>query len=284
MSRSSKRYLICTAPRSGSSYLCHLLARTGTLGMRPYEQRRSEYILRSSRNGFREVDWSESGVVQLFDLAFAESATPNGVMGFKVMWEHFDEVIRKALRSLRHRGMQRSEIEREVAATTQFVWLRRRNEIRQAISWAKALQSDGWNIDSQNAYQGKYVYDFPGISLARFRIRRAESGWSGFFERCGIRPLVLYYEDYLSDLPAALEAIAKLLGVPPPEPVDAASIVLKIQADSINEAWEGRYRADSSGALKSARAVANALGSREWREGYRQRLRMRNRPQRAVGQ
>ena len=273
---SGKRYLICTVPRSGSTYLCHLLARTGTLGMRPYEPRRFEYILRYFRTDFRGVDWSQSGATQLFDSAFAESATPNGVMGFKVMWEHFDQVIDKALRSGPHCGMLRLDIEREIAATTQFVWLRRRNQIRQAISWTKALQSNGWHIESQMAYEGTYVYDFLGISIARWRIRRAEEGWSGFFERCGVRPLILYYEDYLSDLPEAMDAIAKLLGLPAPEPIDPESTLLQIQADSINDDWEGCYRVDSNGALASLRAVAGAFGSRGWWAAYRRRIRLRN--------
>ena len=74
MSDVGKRYLICTVPRSGSTYLCDLIARTGVLGMCPYESRRFEYILRYFRTDFRGVDWTRTGVHELFDAAFAESA------------------------------------------------------------------------------------------------------------------------------------------------------------------------------------------------------------------
>ena len=276
MSDAGKRYLICTVPRSGSTYLCDLIARTGVLGMCPYESRRFEYILRYFRTDFRGVDWTRTGVHELFDAAFAESASPNGVRGFKVMWEHFDRVIDKGLRDGPHRGLRRIDIEKQIAATTQFVWLRRRDHVRQAVSWAKALQSDGWNIGSQRAYQGAYTYDFPGISIARWRIRRAEAGWSDFFERCDARPLVLHYEDYLCDLPGAIGSIAKLLDVRVNGQIDTGSTLLQVQADTVNNEWERRYLVDSTGVASSLGATARAFANRAWWSAYRRRLKWLN--------
>lgn len=282
MSDETKRYLICTVPRSGSTYLCDLIARTGVLGMRPDEPRRFEYVLRYFRTDFRGVDRARTGVQDLLDAAFAESASPNGVGGFKVMWQHFDRVIDEGLRNGAERGLRRIDVERQIAASTRFVWLRRRNRVRQAISWTKALQSDGWHIESQRAYQGAYTYDFPGICLARWRIRRAETGWSEFFRRCDARPLVLYYEDCLSDLPGAIGSIARLLDVPAPEEVHDASSSLEVQADSVNDEWERRFRVDSAGAAASLGAVARALGSGAWWSGYRRRITLPGSPRRRV--
>lgn len=271
MSGRTPRYLVCSVPRSGSTYFCHLLGSTGSLGMQPYDRRRYEHILRYFRDGFEGVDWSSTGVAELFDAAFAASATPNGAMGFKVMWEHFDRILDEGRRLGRDRGMSRLEAEKRIAGETKFVWLRRRNEVRQAVSWNKALQSNGWNIEAQQEYRGRYVYDFPGIALARRRIRRAETAWERFFERCGVEPLVLYYEDYLADIPAALRAVAELLGLPPPANIAAESRLLQVQSDALSEEWEQRFRRDSRGLLSSARALAAAIGSRAWLESYLRR-------------
>ena len=279
MGDGTTRYLICTVPRSGSTYLCDLISRTGILGMRPYEPpRRFEYVLRH----FRDADRGPTGVHEFLGAAFAESASPNGVGGFKVMWQHFDRLIDEALRDGAHRGLRRIDVEGQIAATTRFVWLRRRNRVRQAISWTKALQSDGWHMESQRAYRGAYTYDFPGICLARWRIHRAETGWSDFFRRCDARPLVLYYEDCLSDLPEAIGSIAWFLGVPPPDEVPAASSSLEVQADAVNDEWEHRFRVDSAGVAASLAAVARALGSKAWWSGYRRRIALPGSPRRRV--
>lgn len=276
MSETPQRYLVCTVPRSGSTYFCHLLSSTQLWGMQPYEPRRFEYILRYFRTGFEGVDWSSAGLAELFAAAFAASSTSNGVQGFKVMWEHFDRIIDVSRRRGADKAKSRAELEKQLAAGVRFVWLRRRNQVRQAISWNRALQSNGWNIETQRAFQGRPVYDFPGIGLAQRRIRRAESAWQSYFNRCGVEPLIVYYEDYLEDIPAAMASLGRRLGLPPTSRVETETKLLDVQSDRTTDEWESRYRRDSSSALAAIRAYAAALASSEWRAAYRRRIRSRD--------
>lgn len=260
------RYLVCTTPRSGSTYLCHLLGRTGALGMQPYDERRFEYCKRFVQQGGPSA--RDGRLVTVFEDAFVESATPNGVAGFKVMWEHLDRVIA----ALAHSGAgSRAELERRLASETRFIRLRRRDELSQAVSWNRALQSDGWHYLAEQKFEGRYVYDFPGIALGIRRVRRAERAWRRFFERAGVEPLTLYYEDYLEDVPGAVQRIAAYLGVELAAPVDASPGTLRIQRDERNAEWARRYREDARTPLRAALAVLRAVGSREWRESYRTR-------------
>ena len=119
------------------------------------------------------------------------------------MWQHFDRIIDEGLRNGPDRGLRRIDVERRIAATTHVVWLRRRNRVRQAISWTKALQSDGWHMESQRAYRGAYVYDFPGLCLARVEDPPRRGRLVGLLPPLGARPLVLYHQDCLADLPGA---------------------------------------------------------------------------------
>lgn len=268
------RYLVCTTPRSGSTYLCHVLSRTGRLGMQPYEPRRFEYWKRHVESGFAGIDWRTASVDSLLEDAWQASATPNGVAGFKLMASQLDLVVRTALRRGAG-GRTREEVERRLAATTRFLWLRRRDELRQAISWNRALQTDGWYYLAEQQFEGPLVYDFPGIALARRRVRRSDEGWRRFFARTRVEPLTLHYEDYLGDVPGAVSRIAEFLGVELAGPVDVSAGTLRRQSDRTNVEWSARFERDASTPWRAAGALLRALASREWRDSYRRRSRAR---------
>ena len=74
------------------------------------------------------------------DLSIGSPATPNGVLGSKLMWNDFD-----SLRSELHPpagtdpGLQ---FMRTTFPDPQFVWLRREDKVRQGISWWRAAVTD----------------------------------------------------------------------------------------------------------------------------------------------
>ncbi len=275
MNSAGTRYLVCSVPRSGSTLFCHLLRSTGRLGMQPFDGGRFEYLVPYLRGRFKQVDWSSTGLFDLLEIPFGSSATSNGVMGFKVMWDQFDRLLETARTRGRDRGMSRTEAESRLASRTRFVWLRRRDGVRQAVSWAKALQSNAWNSRVQREFRGRYLYDFPGITLALRRIHAAEAAWQGFFDRWGVTPLTLYYEDYLVDRDAAVRSVAEGLGVAPVPVLDLQADPIEVQSDGVNLEWERRYREDSRSALTSVRAMAVAVASPAWWSTYAGRLRHR---------
>src|SRR5690606_26628754 len=118
--------------------------------------------------------------------------TANGVQGFKVMWSH----MRPTLEASARYGAPGTDLERRLARSTRFVWLRRRDLQRQAISLTKALQSGAWRSRSAQEARCRYVYDFPGIAWRISELRKQEAQWQAFFERSSSEPLIVYYEDY----------------------------------------------------------------------------------------
>src|SRR5580704_15777432 len=53
----AKHYLVCTTPRTGSSLLCSLLARTGLAGMHPRPTTGQEYLLDVSEGKLETPNW-----------------------------------------------------------------------------------------------------------------------------------------------------------------------------------------------------------------------------------
>ncbi len=267
MTQPQVRYLICTTPRSGSSYLCDLISQTEQLGMRPMERQRYERLKPLTAEGWG-VDTRGREPLELLEQAFAESATSNGVAGFKVMWHQ----LRQSLR-VDEPGSDVLALERQVCRQTRFIWLRRRSQERQAISLIKAIQSDVWRHGAVHKRGGAWVYDFPGIASRSRGLRRQDASWQAFFERNAVDPLVLYYEDYLQDVAGTLVRISERLGVELSAPVSAASSY-QPQSDAINEEWFERYERDSRSVLRSCLAVCGAVVSPRWWASSWRRMRL----------
>ena len=267
MTDGSIRYLVCTIPRSGSNFLCDLLRRTDQLGMRECATTGYEHILQLVRSGFGGVDWSITTPVALFDAAFIQSATPNGVMGFKVMWNDFRQVLERTGRPRLWQRQRAEGVERELASKTRFIWLRRRDAERQAISWTKALQDRVWTLSDQQGFEGRYSYDYLWIATMLRKIRSHDRQWSAFFNRVGIKPLTLYYEDFIGDVPGTIREIANYLGVAVPLPAETSNRgSYRQQSDAVNEEWLARYQRDGKGTLRRSLALARcALAARTWR-------------------
>jgi trehalose 2-sulfotransferase len=256
-------YLICTTPRSGSTLLCELLTGTGIAG------RPDEYFqqLRSTGRPMRPRDYLE-GVApdivppethdgeleehQLYDphrfCTFEEyvdwvknvATTPNGVFGTKIMWPYMAGLVD---------GLTTVPGERETAAPDEllagtfpglrYVWLRRMDKVRQAVSLWRALQTQTWRGGS--GAQPTAVYSRAAIAHLTTRLADHDASWGAFFAHHGLRPLELVYEEYVDDVPGAVAEVLKHLGLPPirignPEPP------MRRQADAISDEWAEAYR------------------------------------------
>ena len=218
---SFRGYALCAAPRSGTNYLCQLLAATGVLG-RPLE-----YFNGESRRLLDWPDYPDDPQLQL-KAVLERGATPNGVYGLKVFAFQADLAAETewptALPGLR------------------FVWLRRRDRLGQAISWLRADQTRSYRstvaASGEPAYDGRLIY-------RRLRdVVREEARWALYFARIGAAPLELSYETVAASPQAAVDAIAALVGVDPPPAADPAKVDVRPQRDALSEAWRARFLAE----------------------------------------
>lgn len=240
--------------------------------MRAMSRRRYERLKSLAMENFQRVNWTEKDPLHLLESAFAKSATANGVMGFKVMWSHLRRTLEVSARRGSDGNVTIADLEKRLAENTRFIWLRRRDRERQAISLTKAMQSNAWRSSDEQEFQGQYVYDFPGIAWRLNEIRSQEAAWQAFFERHSSEALTLYYEDYLTDLEGTVRRIGDWLGVSCEYAVQGSSEYQR-QSSSLNDEWLRRYRRDSSGMMRAAGAIAAAGASKDWWASYLHRLR-----------
>jgi len=184
-------YLICATPRSGSTLLCAALDDTGIAGHpeehfevlletgqprqpRDYFQRSNdpevwallddpefrdvlgEYGGRYSEHpARRDPLWRPPDFERLIEGALHKGTTENGVLGTKIMWAYFRDFVRLARRTWGLADVRPCEVPASVLPNLRrFVWMRRRDTTRQAVSLWKALQTRQWRKDSDEDVSG----------------------------------------------------------------------------------------------------------------------------------
>jgi len=247
------RYLLCTLPRSGSNLLSHLLASTDRLGMRDCETAGAEHLLEWVRSCPRKADWSQTTPREFFEERFAASATSNGVAGFKVMWEDLDLLLQQAAAATDDRNLRPERVESYLPPDVRFIRLVRRDQMRQAVSWEKAAQTQAWTSSQVSSVEP--VYDFLKLQWTLEEIHRHESAWDRFFQAAGAEPLTFFFEDFVRDPSAVVREIGRYLDVDVEDFKAPARPQLRPQADRTNEEWLARFERDRSGTMARATAA-----------------------------
>jgi LPS sulfotransferase NodH len=215
-------YAICTQPRSGSNLLCQYLSSTDQLG-HPLE-----YFNGPGRRTLGLPDFPDAPKLQI-EAVLRLGATPNGVYALKLFASQFTAFSRRL------RWM-------DLLPNLHFVYLTRDDLLGQAISWARALQTEQYR--SMQPAKRPAVYDADLIRSQLMAIVLERAQWEAFFARTGIEPLRIVYERFLEDRSGHVERVANLVGVENPV-VDHQKVDLVIQRDAVTEEWEQRFRAEN---------------------------------------
>jgi len=124
-----------------------------------------------------------------------------------------------------------------------YVWIRRRDRLRQAISLVRALQSKVWSIrDSLSDRIGAPAFDYDEISDCVQRLTGQDEGWKQFFQDHGIRPFTLFYEDLVDDPAGMTHQVLRYLGIGLSDTFVFPAPWHEKQSDELTEDWICRYR------------------------------------------
>lgn len=234
-------YLICATCRTGSYLLCEALENTGVAG------KPSEY--------FRGM-WGSTYETFLGE-AFAQGLTPNGVFGAKIMMNYFDKLVRKLkqLSKFRDKDIIDSALLSFAFPNLHYIWITRRNKIRQAVSLYKALLTGDWGHEVKAVSRKPLEFNPDVIDhiLRQFVIQ--DAAWEEYFTQSEITPFVVVYEDFVQNYEITALQILKYLDISIPPNLVFGKRKFKKQADALSEEWIQRYRA-----LKQMKWPGNVCG------------------------
>lgn len=234
-----KSYLICAVQRSGSSLLCEALKNTGLAG------NPEEYFL--DGQGWEDGEWAHQHHVttrpDYLKLVFNHGTSPNGVFGAKIMWNYFPIMIEKLTALPGYQGWPAPQIILDLLPNVQFIWMVRRDKVRQAVSWARAAQTDvyAWHKNTAPAPKQEPCFDFSFIDNLHRLVLEGEAGWQSFFVACGKEPIKVIYEDLVDDYEGTALRILDALKIPYPIAIQFQERKLQKQADSLNDLWVEQY-------------------------------------------
>jgi LPS sulfotransferase NodH len=249
-------YIICTNPRSGSWLLSEGLTSTSLAGNpREWFNTLEEQQRRARWRMDNATDLSYEAYVS---LARAESTTSNGISGIKLHYYQFAELPKKMEAIANLRALTSAQLMARLFPRAKYLWLTRRDKRRQAISYLLASSTDEWwtiegvKPDKREGSTGSPEFDPHAIARWEQLCVKNDFKWQSFFEDNHIAPLVIHYEDLVSDFTGTVGSVLKWLGVPEADAVYVPPTRLKRQSNARNEEWLARYEALKNGGWRSA--------------------------------
>jgi LPS sulfotransferase NodH len=235
-----KSYIVASSYRSGSQYLCWRLWQTGLLGA-PSEVLNPTSELRVLMNRFKA-----SSPADYIAKLIARRTSRNGVFGMKAHFHHFEAYQKEYPELL------------EVLAPTTYIYISRQDRIAQAVSMAKALQTDAWTSRMEEGPKPVMVYDREMIAHCLVDIEQQDVTWRRWFETHKVAPFHVTYDDLTADAAGVVRGIVERLGVENDERDEVDVPPAKKQADETNQEWIERFERETK--AEGQRLKADAGG------------------------
>jgi LPS sulfotransferase NodH len=227
-------YLICSTPRSGSNFLCEVLSSIGTAG------RPDDYFWNPL---YWYERWGVSNFPSYFQRILAEGTTPNGAFGSKMMWDYLGELAPRLAEVVNANAANPAIMLASAFPNVRYVWLTRRDKLRQGISYYRALETKIWRSTDVGLHPRT---DPPFNAEAIERLVQLstweDEDWQRYFQENRIEPIVVVYEDLARDVEGEVNRILRSLGLPKTRLAGQAWCHQR-QADTLTEQWVERYRA-----------------------------------------
>jgi len=229
-------YIIASVQRSGTHLLCSILRSIGVAGSP------AEYFL-SKPGETWETRWGAPSRDAYVRHILEQNTTANGVFGTVVMWSYFERMLQMLQEIPTYNTLNGAQLLAAVFHEPKYIWMRRRNHVEQAVSWAMACQTGVWAQIGQEKLQPRTVpkFDFKVIDEWCNRIAAHEAGWENYFRENQIEPLVLFYENVAASHRAAAEHVLEFVGLPLPPDMEIPPPTVEKQATRISQEWTERY-------------------------------------------
>jgi LPS sulfotransferase NodH len=229
-------YTIWFTQRTGSTLLCKALEATNSAGIP------NEWLLNISESTY------PGDPAQLQSYLWENGSTANGTFGFKHSFyePHFSQLldIFRKFPNCPPDERNRAKIWEYAFPNHRHIFMTRRNKVRLAASWWKAIRTQQWHRlpeESLQTIDPMDGYSFDAINHLYCECAMREAGIQELFSEGGIIPLTIVYEDFILEYERTVRKVLEFLGlntieieIPPPP--------LARTADDISEEWVQRFR------------------------------------------
>lgn len=232
-------YTIWFTQRTGSTLLCKALEATQIAGVP------GEWLYRWLSD---QQENSHTSPAELQQRLWKMGSTPNGVFGLKHSFHepHFTKLIEmlRQFPGCSAEETDRVKIWENALPNHKHIFMTRRNKVRLAVSWWKAIKSQEWHRlpgTSPKAVELADAYSFDSIHHLYRECVMREAGIQEFFSEGNIVPLTIIYEDFITEYESTVRNVLEFLGLNTPD-LKISAPPLARTADSLSEEWVQRFR------------------------------------------
>ncbi len=255
----TQSYIIWFSQRVGSTMLTQALEDTGIAG------RPREWLEAGNAPGLL-AKYGVKDAFELRQLLWEKAATPSGVMGTK--YGMTDGLHREvtALFSTLIPGEPDPDGRRAWSAVyprCRHVFLTRRNKLRLAVSWWRAIRANEWHRPTRPEtvlQEGPWIppprvpaaelidqYDREAIASLLLGANQREADMQELFDRWGVVPHTVVYEDLIASYEPTIRTLLDYLQIPGRETITIPAPAFERLADQVSEAWYQRFRESRAG-------------------------------------
>jgi trehalose 2-sulfotransferase len=252
--RPERSYALWFTQRVGSTLLAQALEDTGVAG------RPREWLSAASVDDVMK----KHGVANAQELRhqlWRVATTPNGVLGIKYamvpkLHEDLIDLMASVEGEAAPEGTDRSySAWRRFFPNCRHCFLMRRDKVRLAISWWRAIKSEEWHRPNRSDTSVGVVepkppgslidkYDFHAIQHLLGECSAREAAIHGQLDAWGIEPLTIVYEDLVARFEATVRSVLEFLRVSDARAMTIRQPAFEPLADEINDEWYARFLAD----------------------------------------
>jgi trehalose 2-sulfotransferase len=234
-------YTIWFSQRTGSTLLCKALESTGIAG-RPGEW------LNTGDPKLLPGYYGATNITEMQETVWKLGSTANGIFGLKfgLHEPHFSALLAefRKLPDAPRVSEPRAAVWDHAFPNSRHIFLTRRNKVRLAVSWWKAIRTEEWHRETGQptaAVELADAYSFDAINHLYTECSMREAGIQEFFSEACIVPLTVVYEDFIQTYTETVHRVLDYLGLEnggvSVEPPHYAQL-----ADDISESWVQRFR------------------------------------------
>ncbi len=241
-------YLICANARCGSTLLSRSLSDTGIAG------HPDEYFVTGPPEAFSpgSTFWEDGPLArqhgvdereEFLRLVYRVGSTPNGVFAAKFMWNYVGWATENFREMPRFSRARVEEIFAVMFPELRVVHVVRRDRLRQAISWLRAAEDGVWVVSEDEPARPvrKPVFQYDVIGGMMDLIAKGEKAWLELYEKLGIEPLEVVYEDFSTTDGYELTVRRVLRHLDLDDTIEIPGPRTDRQADGINDEWVEMY-------------------------------------------
>lgn len=246
-----RSYVICTAPRSGSTLLCGLLAATHVAGDP------DSHFHATSRDAWladygltRDDDASDQQTLRaIFDSAMARGDGGTGTFGLRMQRGSFDHFMQQLALLVPGEMSDVARME-NVFGPTLFIHLSRPDRLDQAISRVRAEQTGLWHRNADGSELERLAperephYDGAAIRHHIAALEALDADWEAWFQQERLTPLRLTYDALSKEPRDVLSRVLSALGLDPAAARSVAPPTAKL-ADALSRDWRDRFEREN---------------------------------------